>query len=201
LSDIEKAILEGDESWREEGGPLKSIYNSIANQNKVYTPLVIEWEKNRTKKVIDRAVFQRDLKKFYEKEIYSKESVLCVVIGKTTSPKIKLFKKEGEKFYIQTFEWKDTLFIEREGVPDIEVRGAPPKISTIKEEPWSSDYKALANAIDREKEGYTCMLMNALEGTNMTLQTAVLTGTFLDCLRKDEGNRTDRNKGGDFSWN
>jgi hypothetical protein len=74
FGEVEKLILEGDETLFEEGmkrkGPFKKMFDAITQDPQVYTGAILKLITIKHGKQIDRAILQRDIAKFYDRPYF-----------------------------------------------------------------------------------------------------------------------------------
>jgi hypothetical protein len=176
LEVIEKGILEGKEDPSNFIEQVSRMYHTLTENPGPYTQIVLGRNTKIVEKVIKRAFLQRKVSEFYEKsyaegcpehfkKIFddlanSPEAIQVLSLGKPKEPKLEVFSKEGNEFYVQRFEWPDMKIIRRDGMPGFSIQINRNNSSTGQIDTFAGDYRAIAERIiGSESEGYSTMLL------------------------------------------
>lgn len=187
FSEIEQKILEGNEAevffGKPNEGPLKEVYELFMKKEPGYASLLLFWSLSKHVEVARKAMFQRDVTKFYEAPYQEKmgpgEAVVCALMGYPEDIRLKVFVKERNDFYVQTFDWPNLKIVSDDNVGASAIKNAEPETSVSDREIWTGDYKSLAEFITKEKEGHSVMLMKAPLELSSEIRERMVTTTFL----------------------
>ena len=186
FSEIEKMVLNGKEEkilHDLHEGPVTRIYNAITEKKTKYTNMLILWSLAKQASVIENANFQKHITYFYEAPYQERlgpgEIIDCALLGVPQDIKLKVFVKEQNDFYVQTFNWPNLKIIANDKAKECRIENIKPETSISDREVWTGDYKSLAEFITKEREGYSVMLMKAPLELSSEVKERAITATFL----------------------
>jgi hypothetical protein len=178
--EIEQEILEGRKSDpRLPNHPMARLSRVFAeNADFTYRLYVANWVAMKLNKVSEHAFLQLSVKQFYEMKCEVPDGaypVKCALVNEPRYANFKSFTREGNEFYVQTFEI-DARIIRKNRVYS---GGIFPKITNSPREPWSSDYRKLTDRITEECAGdYSTILFDTSVKLPEEFHQGVVLGTF-----------------------
>jgi len=171
--------------------PVKKIYDTIVQENRVYTPALMNWSMDAFMRTYERARWQRTLTDYFENQGPS-----CAIIGPPENLNARLFELNGKNFAVYSVKFGSLRKIDDEtkGVSVIDV--PKPKIEMLRIRKWDGNYRNMAEDVRREAKGhhYTIMVLKSIPKMPGFLRTMAVTQTFASGYgawqrRQDEGGR------------
>lgn len=193
LAGAEQEIAEGTHN------PVSSphilaLHRIVSAHQEVYAPLIYQWSLQKYKETVSLGSTQQKLRNFYDDPSPLAGTIACgVLLGEEVQGEARVFRKQGNMFYIDAVAWKDFGMIEREQ-QGIEVIGTSPTVHELKQQPWNADYHSLARLVEKEGKGYWMILMHAPETTSRSVRAMILTNTYVDTMiaKHQRGNQKRR---------
>ncbi|MDO8741003.1 MAG: hypothetical protein Q7J54_05530 [Candidatus Woesearchaeota archaeon] len=152
LTYAEKTIVEGKELDFSEKSPL-AIYNAMIKNPSPYHHF-LQPSLMMLDKIVRSAMKQRKLFEFYET---TSDQSDYAIWGLPEKPKVKVFIKEKDDFYIQTIELP-LLSIKLDDKTNVAKISGLPLVYESKRAPWKKDYRRLVTLLEKEVQTYSVML-------------------------------------------
>jgi len=203
---LENAILAG-EDLSDNGKPgqrlesaMRTMYETITQENKPYTNILLNWNMKRWEKIMKRAITQREVARFYELELCNEcshsdncKTKACdkpdfpnaAILGQAEHARVKVFVKEGDEFYTASLEWPDLKMASFEN-QRVEMY-APGKTNFVCGErtAWTGDYRQIAEQVlQAGKEKYSVMMARFPEKSPEVMKKLMLTMSYLPAFQE-----------------
>ncbi len=176
FGEVEKKILDGadltDEELRGTEGPIKKMYNTIIEQNRVYSPALLKWSLKKLEDVCRTAHVQREVRQFYEEN----QPLALAVLGAPEKTSIMIYEVDGKNLSTYHTRFDDIRMIEKEGVGILV--GSAPHIELEDRKDWNGDYKRIAKQVIQSQPENTIMLIKTLPGMPDQVRGIIVTKTF-----------------------
>ncbi len=195
LDGMEDVVLEDKEPDFSKDSLFYEAFSQAMKENSIYEKAFLIWAITKSRETADSLFKRKTISSFYE-STPRENTMSCMIMGSLEKPRLKVFAKEADDFYIQTFEWPHLKIAEfdRQDFASnryenqsptlagfIEIQN--PKITESGREPWKNDCKGLLGMIDRESREYSVMLANSSKDIPYDRKVIAITSAFIEAFQ------------------
>jgi len=177
---IEKIILAGenfeDEELRIKERVFQRVSDAAMDGNKVYSPLLHKWAKEKFGEMCNQAYMQKEITEFYGRS----EDISMVVLGQPDNTYLKIFEMDRKNLRTYTAWFKFFEVVDNNpSTGMIGLKASPAEIEIESSKDWNNDFKGLAGNVISNQKYYTVVLIKTPPGMPDDVRTMIVTKNFM----------------------